>query len=469
PLLKTLFSFTAAAAAAASCCVDCGTIIKMGKSSKKSSRKGKKAWRANISTADVEDYFEKSTKDALTGGSLASAPDDSLFFLDKSTDFSVKRKIDKNRDKILHCDRSLQKNPFVVPVPSSILKKSKKAPKVVVETTKDVSKDQVSGMVDLWDTKGLSEILFLADEENDVKAVKKSKPSLIPAVEVEPPGCSFNPSFEDHQDSLASAVAEEMQKVYKSELGPLPVPLTVPGEVVDEESMYLLDVDDENDDDLDENLENTDTGTERPSKRKRVTRVELNKRIRRKEKLKTETEAKKIEKLSKEIDSLPDILEEIAKDDEEKQKRHVRRATTKQERLKSGPPRLGRQKFVPAPSQVLLSEEITGSLRKLKGCCTLTRDRFKSLQKRGLIVPGTKRKSSPLNDMESVIHPEIVCVFASVTELVDWVWAAYTGRKLYRCHRRAERLDPHGPVDFGRLFSFNQLSLLGQVAVLYLF
>ncbi|KAF9590480.1 hypothetical protein IFM89_035357, partial [Coptis chinensis] len=50
----------------------------------------------------------------------------------------------------------------------------------------------------------------------------------------------------------------------------------------------------------------------------RVRIMELNRRIRLKEKLKTETEAKKIEKLYKEIDSLPDILEEIAKDDEEK-------------------------------------------------------------------------------------------------------------------------------------------------------
>lgn len=28
---------------------------------------------------------------------------------------------------------------------------------------------------------------------------QKSKPSIIPAVEVEPPGCSFNPSLESHQ------------------------------------------------------------------------------------------------------------------------------------------------------------------------------------------------------------------------------------------------------------------------------
>lgn len=80
-------------------------------------------------------------------------------------------------------------------------------------------------------------------------------------------------------------------------------------------------------------------------------------------------------------------------------------------------------RFEPAPVQVLLSEEITGSLRKLKvflmsipdlfseqqpslvlslnfitdmiifcmkGCSTLARDRFKSLEKRGLVVPSAK-------------------------------------------------------------------------------
>ena len=54
----------------------------MGKKSK-SSRKGKKAWRANISTADVDDFIEKSTKDALTGGSLSEVSNESLFFVDK--------------------------------------------------------------------------------------------------------------------------------------------------------------------------------------------------------------------------------------------------------------------------------------------------------------------------------------------------------------------------------------------------
>lgn len=55
----------------------------MGKKSK-SSRKGKKAWRANISTEEIEDFFEKSTKDALSGGSLQAVSSDCLFFEDKS-------------------------------------------------------------------------------------------------------------------------------------------------------------------------------------------------------------------------------------------------------------------------------------------------------------------------------------------------------------------------------------------------
>ncbi|KAL3521284.1 hypothetical protein ACH5RR_019433 [Cinchona calisaya] len=360
----------------------------MGKKAK-SSRKGKKAWRANISTEDIENFFEKSNKDALSGGSLTDVPSDSLFFVDKSRDLSVKRKIEKHRDKVLYSDSLLQRNPFVKTIPSSKQKKSNKKNKEIKPVkvaAQDREKDNAvseSGMADLWDDKG----------GNNVRIKKKPKPSVIPAVEVEPPGCSFNPSSESHQDSLARAVADEMQKVYRNELGPEPIPLTVPGEVINEEDMFFLEADTGSDEENPNEgvIEDGDMDTDnRALKAKRVTRVELNKRARRKEQLRAEAEAKKVEKLSSEIDSLPDIMKEIEKEDAEKQRRHLRRAVAKQDRLKSRPPRLGKHKFEPAPAQVLLSEEITGSLRKLKGCCTLARDRFKSLEKRGLIVPTKK-------------------------------------------------------------------------------
>ncbi|GAV62466.1 Nop53 domain-containing protein [Cephalotus follicularis] len=364
----------------------------MGKRAK-SSRKGKKAWRANISTEDIQDFFEKTTKDALSGGSLHSLPSDNLFYVDKSNDLSVKRKIEKHKEKVLRCDSKLQKNPFVQAVPSSKQKKSKKKQKEVAKL-KDAAQDGpksdcvlASGMFDLWENEG----------ECDSNAKKVSKPSIIPAVEVEPPGCSYNPTFESHQDALAEAVAEEMQKVYQNELGPEPVPLTVPGEVIDGEDAelhrYLVEADDGNNNnpDVEHLSENDDSAPEKWSTRtKKVTRVELNKRAKRKELQKKEAEAKKKEEVSKEIDCLSDILEEIAKEEEEKHKKHIRRVVAKQDRLKARPPRLGKHKFQPAPRQVLLSEEITGSLRKIKGCTTLVRDRYKSLEKRGLIPPTAK-------------------------------------------------------------------------------
>ncbi|KAM1162560.1 hypothetical protein ACFX13_001617 [Malus domestica] len=364
----------------------------MGKKAK-TSRKGKKAWRANISTDDIHDFFEQSTKDALSGGSLASAPAESLFFEDKSKDLSVKRKIEKHRQKVLHVESMLQKNPFVQPVPSSTLKKSKKAHKKVPELMDGSEwspKGSVShsGMAELWGYTG----------DDNKKTKKMKKPSIIPAVEVEPPGSSFNPTIESHQETSAHAVAEEMGKVYKKELGPQPVPLTVPGEAVDKEEMYFLEADEGTDDDMNqENLdENGDAASEkRPLKTKRVTTVVLNKRARRKEQLKKEAEAREAKKLSKEIDGLPDIIEEIAKEDEERHKRHLRRVVAKEEKRKSCPPRLGKHKFEPAPIQVLLSEEITGSLRKLKGCSTLVKDRFKSLEKRGLIPPKPNKRKPP--------------------------------------------------------------------------
>ncbi|XP_009385030.2 ribosome biogenesis protein NOP53 isoform X2 [Musa acuminata AAA Group] len=367
----------------------------MGKAAK-GSRKGKKAWRANISTHDIDDYFDKSTKDALTGraATIASLPSDSLFYLDTKSNAEIppKRKIEKHKEKILHYESLLQKNPFVQAVPSSTLKKLKREKKKAntekpQAQTDPKEEDTTSNLTDIWGDEG----------EAAGKTRKKQKATLIPAVEVEPPGCSFNPPFEAHQDSLAQAVADEMQNIYKKELGPQPVPVTVPGEPVTEEDKYFLEADDGNESDIEGETGNNDSELPelRKSKTKRVTRVEVNRRARHKEQLKAEEEAKKRKNLSEELDSLPDIMEEIAKEDEEKHRRHMRRAVARQERLKSAPPRLGKHKFEPAPVQVLLTEEISGSLRKLKGCCTLARDRFKSLEKRGLLVPrakGSRRK-----------------------------------------------------------------------------
>ncbi|KAL6496551.1 hypothetical protein OROGR_029809 [Orobanche gracilis] len=110
----------------------------MGKRTK-SSRKGKKAWRTSTSNEDFEDYFEKSTKDAISGGSLAHVPSDSLFFVDKSRDLSVKRKIEKSREKVMRCDSVLQRNPFIKAIPSLQNNKWSKKRSKVIPTAEDAA------------------------------------------------------------------------------------------------------------------------------------------------------------------------------------------------------------------------------------------------------------------------------------------------------------------------------------------
>ncbi|GAB2212445.1 hypothetical protein Droror1_Dr00020411 [Drosera rotundifolia] len=355
----------------------------------KNARKGKKSWR-KLSAADVEDFHQQSTKDAISGASLAAASNDSLFVLDKYTDVPLKHKIEKHREKVLRYESVLMKNPLIQVVPSLVTKKKSKKkvkPNVVSQPVASGSKgDDVTelGKFDVW-----------ADEGDCNDRRKKIRPSVVPAVEVEAPGCSFNPEPESHKDSLAAAVADEMKKIYRSELGPQPVPLAVEGEAkaIDEEDIYFLEADYDVKDEMDEEngIPDEDTLSEiRMSTTKMVTRVELNRRARRKEQLREEAEMKKIQLQKKQIDCISDIIQEIEEEDKEKEKRLIRRVVAKQERLKSCPPRLGKRKFEPGPVQVLLSEEITGSLRQLKGCCTLAKDRFKSFEKRGLLVPSTK-------------------------------------------------------------------------------
>ncbi|XVF38135.1 hypothetical protein REPUB_Repub20aG0072700 [Reevesia pubescens] len=132
----------------------------MGKKTKTSGKR-KKTYKTNISTKDIHDYFEKSTKYALFGGSLTSAPTKSLFFIDKSKDLSAKRKIEKKREKVLRVDSVLKKNSFVKVVPSSKQRNSKKkeneALKAKDVVLQDFPKDNsISGssMAPIWGNEG---------------------------------------------------------------------------------------------------------------------------------------------------------------------------------------------------------------------------------------------------------------------------------------------------------------------------
>lgn len=72
-------------------------------------------------------------------------------------DIPVKRKIEKNRERVLHHESLLQKNVFVKPVPSSILKKrKKKKEKIVPKPT-----NEPQNTPNVCSLKAFGKILFL--------------------------------------------------------------------------------------------------------------------------------------------------------------------------------------------------------------------------------------------------------------------------------------------------------------------
>ncbi|KAL2652568.1 hypothetical protein R1flu_020696 [Riccia fluitans] len=381
----------------------------MGKNSK-SSRKGKKAWRANISTADTDEFITQQALEERSGGPLDAVPSESLFFVDKSKDTTIEKKTKKHREKILHCDSVLQRNSLVPPLKAAPKPKRKrkekdgakppsKKPAALSIVTRDEADEPKNLPCDVWE-EGDGNVS--SDPGTQTKKKKKKRLAIaaphveVPAVEIDAPGCSYNPTFADHQEALGVAVAQEMVKIYQKDLKPPKVPRIVrgPGHPIDEEDLFFLEADaDDEDEEEDEGVVvdgSLPSAGSRAVKVKKLTKADLNRIARRKANLRAEQEKKEKLKLKKDVLRLPEIIEDIKDHDEEAEKLRLRRKVARAERRAQEPPRLGKHKFKPARVQVLLTEEVTGSLRQIKGCYTLARDRFKSLERRGIIEPRVK-------------------------------------------------------------------------------
>jgi nucleolar protein 53 len=227
-----------------------------------------------------------------------------------------------------------------------------------------------------------------------MKAVQKWKKEVdkIPAVEVDAPGSSINPDRELHQDVVAEAVAIEMKKQYDRELLPVAPPRIVEWDddyQKDEREKLLAEPASEESDESDEDEDEAQASR----MQRRKTLKDRNRQLRHK---KMEGEIARKRKEKKKLQDL-EIVKKISKDVEEtlteREERIRRRQADREEMEKSMPPRLGRHEFKPLSIQVMTTDELQetgGSLRKLKPTPVLAKERYKSLQKRGIIEPRVK-------------------------------------------------------------------------------
>lgn len=250
---------------------------------------------------------------------------------------------------------------------------------------------------------------------------RASRIAPIPAVEVDAAGCSYNPDAEQHQDAVGVAVAAELakdaRKVALSKAAPPRLVDAVEGGGGrDELSRLLMDTaeavsssDEEGEEEEKEkggsasspSEEEDEDGDDEAAKKsknpdpRRKTTADRNRAARAKA-LQLELDARKAAKIQRsDLASLATLKKGLAAADEAKALRLARRAADRAERERERPPHLGRKKWTPADVQVLPSDEITGSLLKLRPYAAVSRDRFTSLQKRGRIevrTPAAKKK-----------------------------------------------------------------------------
>ncbi|KAG1655624.1 hypothetical protein FOA52_008838 [Chlamydomonas sp. UWO 241] len=373
--------------------------------------KGKKAWRKNIDASEVEEARTAASHQERHGPSVASLKDSDLFFVDTAAGAGASAGAGtgkKPRSKMLQLRSTaiLAQAHKARPVTATV-HKPRKVNGVLVKSVGGRRVPRFApvpeGELDLWGAApvpcpGAAHSASIASLAPPPRAIKP-KPYLarqvrVGAVEVSLAGCSYNPEPEAHQDALAALVSSELKRQLRRELAPAAPPKMVAADDDVGDALTQLQVEEEADDEDENEIQLSDDdgsdGGGAPGSRKRgikKTAADRNRERRRASADAELAERKSLKRQRRDLDNLALIevamAEELSTKDAKRQRRHL----VRDEKAATLPQRLGRHKFEPAHVQVATTDELGGSLRTVKPDAMQARDRFKSLQHRGLIEP----------------------------------------------------------------------------------
>ncbi|XP_028856886.1 ribosome biogenesis protein NOP53 [Denticeps clupeoides] len=411
---------------------------------KRVNKNKKKNWNKYSDIQDVEEFLDDvRLQERATGGLLADKPDDTLFYVDtgekpKQTNVPSGDKPRKGkRSKPLKIDLILQ-NDSPVAVPKDVLAYQQPNAKKLRHISQSAEKLAAKGVVtrkerllqlrqaakaagtsvkakpvannnperpyyDLWGAEGsvTADLFYL--EQTKKKLVKRpdkmnDRPSDLPAIEVIAPGGSYNPDFFAHQNLLAAAHEVELKKVKEEEKleRQLARTETATEETTFEEQIQGL-LEEGEDQALEVELQNAegddqDEGGVVPNAQQEK-KTERQRKKERAEKIKEQQKKADRNAIDKrqQLFQLRSIRTDLMRREQRTRLRQsVRRARLVEQR--SQPRRLGRLKFKPSDLEVQLSDELPGSLRRLKPEGSVLKDRFKSFQKRNMIEPRERAK-----------------------------------------------------------------------------
>lgn len=375
--------------------------------------RGSKKRKASLIDAEqVVDALAQELQDEQRGGAPKNLKDEELFVIDDQPDGAAahipqaprKRQRASKEKRLTRAEAIVAASSAAKPLgrgaayapkrkcsqPAKSLRLAGRQPEGAAATMQ-----QGTEALDVWNAaNGDDGEGWVAERKAAARPSALSRPNRpqIAAVEVDPAGCSYNPDREHHQDAIAEAVAAEMQREIARELEPKAPPETVTQEEFDMREMAAG-----LDSDSDDAWADAGAGGGEPAaraaaaQRAKKTKKDRAREVRRRLQEDEIAQRKALRALRRGVDGAKDLRREMEQEDQERELRRARRQADLEERAKVEPPKLGRHKFQPAKLQVLATDDVTGSLRQLKTIPTVARDRFKSLQKRGMVQVTVKQ------------------------------------------------------------------------------
>ncbi|XP_059137312.1 ribosome biogenesis protein NOP53 isoform X1 [Peromyscus eremicus] len=421
-------------------------------------RNKKRGWRRLAEEPlgiEVDQFLEDvRLQERTTGGLLAEAPNEKLFFVDtgsKKKERSKKKtwvqKKSQRLQKPLRVDLALE-NHSKIPAPKDILahqvpnakklrrkeelweklakqgelpREVRKAQARLLSPPAPKAKPGLQDIIerpfyDLWNPNNpLDKPLVGQDtfflEQTKKKGVRRPprlhiKPSQVPAVEVIPAGASYNPTFEDHQALLREAHEVELQREKEAEKLERQLALPTTEQAATQESVFremcegLLEESDGEEEpgsverpEADDGADETSpTGPAGAEKRMEKKTEQQRRREKAARKRRVQQAALRAARLQhQELFRLRGIKAQVARRLAELARRREQRRLRRLAEADK-PRRLGRLKYQDPDIDVQLSSELSGSLRTLKPEGNILRDRFKSFQKRNMIEPRERAK-----------------------------------------------------------------------------
>jgi len=366
----------------------------------------KKNW-SKVDVSDIEKGLEIERLQQRTGGVVKDQKDSELFTIEKTPGKTTpKTTLERARSKVLRVDKVLgepviEKKTRVVKKPVKRLGKKKKDTAVVAAQTKP---KEAGPSMDLWGVSAeeVADKLFKVNkfEKHTKKVIGQNKMTkFIPpkaicttAVEVAHAGASYNPTVDDHQNLLAVEHERELKRLAKEEKIARAIHVDPKDYVTEEirqqeltEGLFADESDDEEEEEEKEVVDEVHSTVTVPKSRQKRRREQAAKdAIREKE----EQKAKRIRE--NEVFRTKTLLNEIKTEkfvSKVRQEKKKEIAATKQ-------PQLSYMKFEKPDQDLQLSDEIAGSLRKLKPEGNVMVDRYQSFQQRCVIEPRKKFKNT---------------------------------------------------------------------------